>query len=314
MSSLLVVLLALNALAGSFKVLTEETLFRDCPSWNCKGIAVETKDSEGEVLSRIGSWILGRKGWACADFLEVNQERFTITGEWKEGNSTLKVAVANVNIPVEREGEESVIGAGESFLLNGTEIIYQGKNWSFKEISKKKPDLKEIVEKMNRLIDEFNSAKKTSAIAERFGYFVKTLPVKMSDLKLVELSDGFGLRMNLKYITVLKSGRIVETRRTRLILKRSNFELWRRLSEVAFSSGINKFVEISVLRYAPKRGFENMGFIAEGYSFFREGLLNDIDGFMDASEYEFSEDLWFFEEEIYERVGSEYKRKSGKSS
>ncbi|MEO2064870.1 MAG: hypothetical protein ABGX17_00005, partial [Desulfurobacteriaceae bacterium] len=88
----------------------------------------------------------------------------------------------------------------------------------------------------------------------------------------------------------------------RLFLKRSNFEFWKKLTENLFNSGVNKFVEIDVYRFDGNGGFEKGGFVASSYHNFKEGKIKDYESFVENSESNLIEDLWFFADQVYERL------------
>ena len=162
--------------------------------------------------------------------------------------------------------------------------------------------IEEILKNLNRLIDIFNSAKLSSPLAERLGYYAKLLPVSSDDLEVVNTENGKGIRLKLKYKFFTKEGEPIKGRKTRLFMKKSNFEFWRKLTEELFKSGVNKFVELDILRADGKGSFEKCGFVASSYHIFKEGGLKNWKDFLENSESDLSEDLWFFADQVYERL------------
>ncbi|TCK06467.1 hypothetical protein [Phorcysia thermohydrogeniphila] len=183
------------------------------------------------------------------------------------------------------------------------EVLFSGELWERIEFpdTQSEPQIDAILEEVNHLVDIFNSAKYSSPIAERLGYYVKLLPVEEGDIELVPTGDGYGLKIALRYQLFYKSGKPIKTRKTRLIFKKSNFEFWRKVTEVCFNYGINRFVELDILRYNGE-DFSKEGFVAASFNVFKLGYLSTTKGFMDNAESELSEDLWFFADEVYERL------------
>jgi hypothetical protein len=164
------------------------------------------------------------------------------------------------------------------------------------------PDRETLLREINRLIDIFNNAKYSSPLADRLGYFVKTLPVRNEDLKVVNTPTGVGVFVKLKYRLYTRDGEPIDDRKTRLILKRSNFIFWKRLTEELFSLGVNKFVELDVYRFNGKGAYDDEGFVASSYHFYKEYGFPDWRAFVNLSESNLSEDLWFFADQVYERL------------
>ena len=197
------------------------------------------------------------------------------------------------------------IKPGTALLKGNGGYIYRNHYYTSLEPLSENVDLNldSVLKKVNRLIDIFNSAKLSSPLADRLGYYVKTLPVKDSDLELVKTDDGgVGVVVNLRYKFFLKNGEPITGRRTRLFLKKSNYEFWRRLSEELFKSGINKFVDIRVYRFNGENSFEDCGFVDSSYHLYKLGYLKNWKSFLENSESNLSDDLWFFADEVYERL------------
>jgi len=203
------------------------------------------------------------------------------------------------------DGESSVKLKAGSVLLRGdsgyiydyhyyTNLIPVEIKGNFKKV--------EVLKEINKIIDIFNSAKLSSSLSERLGYYVKTLPVRDSDLEVLRLRDGIGVKLKLRYEFFSKDGSPITWRKTRLFLKRGNYEFWRHLSQSLFRNGVNKFVDIEVLRFDGRGSFENCGFVVSSYHLFNLGYLDNWKSFLESSESNLSDDLWFFADEVYERL------------
>ncbi|MEO2068718.1 MAG: hypothetical protein ABGX27_04325 [Desulfurobacteriaceae bacterium] len=221
----------------------------------------------------------------------------------------LNFKVVNLNRPVKlfsESGEETVVFPGETVLFEeGGKVLYKNHLWAsflFTDIKTKEPSLTSLEEEINHLIDIFNSAKYSSPISERIGYYVKLLPVDVNSFEVLETPTGLGLKIRLKYQFFYKDGKPVKGRKTRFILKKSNFNFWKTISELCFRYGVNKFVEIEVYRFNGENDFEKEGFIASSYHYYKENKLSSLSDFINNSESEFSNDLWFFADEVYERL------------
>jgi hypothetical protein len=202
-------------------------------------------------------------------------------------------------------GKELPLKPGTAILIDPFtgRVLFSGKLWERIEFLKEssEPQVEAILEEVNHLVDIFNSAKYSSPIAERLGYYVKILPVEEGDITLVPTGDGYGIRLSLRYQLFYRDGKPIKTRKTRLIFKKSNFEFWRKVTETCFNYGVNKFVELDVYRYDGE-GFTKEGFIASSYNVYKLGYLSTTKDFMDNAESELSEDLWFFADQVYERL------------
>ncbi len=306
-----------NALSQEFKVASTGASLRDLPFGR---IEKTLKEGETGNLTEIYSfWGKTKGGWINLDYTEYSFPPYRETGklvlnykiadngtvvfsDFKKGS--FSVIVLNRKAVLSNGTERIVLNAGTSLLKFEGGFIYKSRfytNLSFPE-SFTEVNLQELLKSLNRIIGIFNSAKMSSPLSERLGYFVKTLPLKESDLKLIKLSDGIALRVFVKYEFFQKDGSPILGRKTRLFLKKSNYEFWRHLSEVAFKNGINKFVDIQVLRYDGKGSFENCGFVASSYHLFKDGILKDWKSFLENSESSLSDDLWFFADRVYERL------------
>ncbi|WP_457568048.1 hypothetical protein [Desulfurobacterium sp.] len=163
----------------------------------------------------------------------------------------------------------------------------------------------ELLNKLNIVIDTFNSARVSSAITERLGYFPKVLPLKETSIRFVNLENGkIGVFINLKYLFYDLNGEEIKDRKTRLILKKGNEVFWQKLSKEVFESYPNaKFVQLNIFRFNGKGSFEKEGFVAAGITDYKSGICDaPPEKFMKKTESELSEDLWFFANEVYERV------------
>ena len=233
--------------------------------------------------------------------VEVGKEKVAVEKE------EFEIAVANYPLLLsDSRGSRVKVKAGTPLLKGLSHYLYGGHLWERAERLKEESELnrEELLKEVNRLIDIFNSVKLSSPLSERLGYYVKTLPVKSEDLTVVKTPTGVGVFVKLKYQFITKDGRVITGRKTRLFLKRSNFEFWRKLTDELFNSGVNKFVEIDVYRFDGEGGFEEGGFVASSYHLFKEGKLKDYESFVESSESNLSEDLWFFADQVYERLES----------
>ena len=217
--------------------------------------------------------------------------------------------IASLNRPLKlysEDGKTLKVLPGEAVLIdeNGR-VLYESYFWSnseFEESEVRDLDIASLEEEINHLIDIFNGAKYSSPISERIGYYVKLLPVDVSSFEVLKTSDGVGLKIRFKYQFFYRDGEPVRGRKTRLILKKSNFNFWKTVSKLCFDSGVNKFVEIEVYRFDGEGDFLKEGFIASSYQYYKEKKLFTLDDFINNSESEFSDDLWFFADEVYERL------------
>ncbi len=220
-------------------------------------------------------------------------------------SATFSVVVVNGGALLS-DGENSVkLKPGTALLKGNGGYLYRNHYYSSLEPLKtsKNVDVDAVLKEINRLIDIFNSAKLSSPLADRLGYYVKTLPVKDSDLKIVRTQDGgVGAVVNLRYKFFLKDGEPITGRKTRLFLKESNYEFWRKLTEKLFDSGINKFVDIKIYRFDGSDSYENCGFVDSSYHLYKLGYLKDWKSFLKNSESNLNDDLWFFADEVYERL------------
>ena len=221
-------------------------------------------------------------------------------------SATFSIVVVNRKATLS-DGFNSVeVKPGTALLKGNGGFVFQNHFYSNLEPEEKFPtyvntDL--VLKEVNRLVDIFNSAKLSSPLADRLGYYVKTLPVRDSDLKLIRTEDGgLGITVNLRYKFFLKNGEPIIGRKTRLFLKKSNYEFWRKLTEELFKSGIDKFVDIRIYRFDGENSFENCGFVDSSYHLYKSGKLENWRDFLDASESSLSDDLWFFADQVYERL------------
>jgi len=231
--------------------------------------------------------------------VEVGKEKVSLTRE------TFQIVVPNFAVEL-RDGSGMIVQvkAGKPLLKSSEAYLYDGHFWDeAKRVKEERVvNREELLKRLNRIIDIYNSTKLSSPLTERLGYYTKTLPVRSEDLTLVETPTGTGAFVKLRYQTVTKKGEPVTGRKTRFILKVSNYEFWKMLTEEAFKSGLNKFLEIDVYRFDGKGNFEKGGFVASSYHLFKEGKLKDWESFLENSESNLSEDLWFFADEVYERL------------
>ena len=221
-------------------------------------------------------------------------------------STTFSIVVVNRKVTLS-DGINSVeLKPGTALLKGNGGFVFQNHFYNSLEPEENftaDVDTDSILKEVNRLIDIFNSAKLSSPLADRLGYYVKTLSVRDSDLKLVKTEDGgVGITINLRYKFFLKDGKPITGRKTRLFLKKSNYEFWRRLTEELFKSGINKFVDIQIYRFNGENTFENCGFVDSSYHLYKSGKLENWKDFLDASESSLSDDLWFFADQVYERL------------
>jgi len=234
--------------------------------------------------------------------VEVDKDRVAVRKE------EFEIVVPNFPVRLkDDEGGVIEVKAGTPLLKGYESFLYGGHFWDEAEKIKEEGTVngEELLKRINEVVDIFNSVKLSSPLSERLGYFVKTLPVRREDLKVVKTPTGTGAYLNLRYQFVTKDGKVIEGRKSRFFLKRSNYEFWRKLTEEAFNSGLNKFFEIDIYRFDGKGGFEKGGFVASSYHLFKEGKLKDWESFIENSESNVSEDLWFFADEVYERLEGE---------
>jgi hypothetical protein len=265
------------------------------------GIVLEPngKFSEGDVILLYKELQDSVIGTFRGEPVEVEKELLRVE-EWP-----LKLVVANFKTELEdRRGRVAQVKAGAPLLEGPEGFIYRGHLYQKAEIKEERSlvDSQELLKEINRLVDIFNSVKLSSPLSERLGYYVKTLPVKSSDIQVVRTPTGIGIFVKLKSQFVTKDGEPITGRKTRFFLKKSNYEFWRKLTEELFNSGVNKFVEIDLYRFDGKGNFEEGGFVASSYHAFKEGKLKDYRSFLDNSESNVSEDMWFFADQVYERL------------
>ncbi|WP_456456845.1 hypothetical protein [Thermovibrio sp.] len=216
-----------------------------------------------------------------------------------------KIVVSNFPLELtDGQGEKVKVKGGTPLLESPEGFLYKNHLWSsyLREKEEKEVNKELLLKKINRLIDIFNSVKLSSPLSERIGYYLKTLPVKSDDLTLIKTPYGIGAYIKLKYRLTTRDGQPIEGRKSRFILKKSNYEFWRRLSTEAFKEGINKFVEIDIYRFDGENSFEPIGFVASSYHEFKDGMLKDYKSFLENSESNISEDAWFFADQVYERL------------
>ena len=220
-------------------------------------------------------------------------------------SSTFSVVVVNRKATLSDGVYSVTLEPGTALLKGNRGYIYRNHFYPSLEPVRKETsiDVDTVLKEINRLVDIFNSAKFSSSLSGRLGYYVKTMPVRDEDLDLVRTDDGdVGIVVNLRYKFFLKSGEPITGRKTRLFLKESNYEFWRRLSEELFKSGVNKFVDLRIYRFNGKDSFENCGFVDSSYHLYKLGYLKNWKSFLENSESNLSDDLWFFADEVYERL------------
>ncbi|SMP04309.1 hypothetical protein SAMN06265339_0218 [Desulfurobacterium pacificum] len=204
-------------------------------------------------------------------------------------------------------GYESIsLKAGIPLLIaDDGEVLYNGAFWTVRRENDSESyfDKEQLISTLNHLIDIYNSAKFSSPIAERLGYYVKTMPLTDEDVSLINTASGRGIIIRLKHRFFMNDGKPINDRKTRLILKKSNFDFWLKLAKSCFDNGINKFVEIEVYRYDPdKEGYDKQGFVAVSYHLYKAGKYDNYDDFLKYSDSDLNDDLWFFADEVYERI------------
>ncbi|WP_457681400.1 hypothetical protein [Thermovibrio sp.] len=263
------------------------------PTGNLKegDLIVVYKEEKGKVI-----------GLLNGEPVEADKEKLLLKDE------KFKILVPNFKVELkDRNGFIAYAQPGEALLKGDLGYAYKGHLYETAEREKEERivDKEELLRELDRLIDIFNSVKFSSPLSERFGYFVKTLPVKPEDLKLVKTGDGEGVVVKLKYQFITKDGETITDRKTRFFLKKSNFEFWRKITQEMFQNGIDKFVEIDVYRFNGKGGFEYEGFVASSYHIYKEGKLDNYRDFVENSESNLSDDLWFFADQFYERLEGE---------
>ncbi len=194
---------------------------------------------------------------------------------------------------------------GTPLLFDGNSVMYNGNFWIFERTNDEQNFFNEekVISALNRLIDIYNSAKFSSPIAERLGYYVKTMPLSDEDVSLIDTNSGKGIIIRLKHKFFMNNGKPITGRKTRLILKKSNFDFWLKLAKSCFDNGVNKFVEIEIYRFNPAiNGYEKEGFVSMSYHLYKSGKYNSYDNFLKYSDSDLSDDLWFFADEVYERI------------
>lgn len=208
-------------------------------------------------------------------------------------------------------GDSAVVEAGTPLLLNEEDgsILYAGRLWTQFTFSPEPltVDTDAILRSVNRLVNIFNSARLSSPVVERLGYYAKVLPVTQGDVETLPAGDRVAVKLKLRYRLFYRNGKPVKGRRTRLILRKSSYEFWRKIVETCFQHGVTAFVELDILRFNGG-SFETQGFIASGYHTFASGELSDTEEFLDNAELNLSKDLWFFVEEVYERLEGKHSR------
>lgn len=247
-----------------------------------------------EIRSRILGWYNG---------IPIAVERKNVHLE------NLVFNVVSLNRPLNlysTDGRTATVLPGKTVSVteNG-KVLYKGYLWSksaFEKPTVKNINLRSLEKVINHLIDIFNAAKYSSPISERIGYYVKLLPINTNSFTALKTSDGIGLKIKLRYEFFYRNGEPVTGRKTRLILKKSNFDFWKTVFKQCFDSGINKFVEIDVYRFDGKSNFSKEGFIASSYHYYKDGKLSKLNDFIKNAESDFSNDLWFFADDVYERV------------
>jgi len=254
-----------------------------------KDVIIVAKEEEDRV---IGLW--------QNEAVEVGKENLEV------GRETFEIVVSNFDAELTDANMRATVKAGTPLLKGSEGFLFKGHLWSSARRAREEKvlNVSELLKEINRLIDIFNSVKLSSPLSERLGYFVKTLPVRSEDLKLVKTQSGVGAFVKLRHQFITKDGRVIKGRKTRFFLKKSNYEFWRKLTEEAFNSGLNKFFEIDIYRFDGEGGFEKGGFVASSYHLFKEDKLKDWESFVENSESNISEDLWFFADEVYERLES----------
>jgi len=265
----------------------------------------------GEVVEPVGELKVGDA------IIVVAEDDDKVTGLWRNRpvevgkeyvavrRESFEIVVPNFLIELKDDGGMvAQVEAGRPILKGYEGYLFNGHMWDRAErlLKERVIDKEELLKELNRLIDIFNSIKLSSPLSERLGYYVKTLPVRDEDLNIVKTSTGTGAFVALRHQFVTKEGKPITGRKTRFFLKKSNYEFWRKLTEEAFNSGLNKFFEIDVYRFDGKGGFEKGGFVASSYHLFKEGKLKDWESFVENSESNISEDMWFFADEVYERL------------
>ncbi|SNR86303.1 hypothetical protein [Desulfurobacterium atlanticum] len=225
----------------------------------------------------------------------------------EKGTFPAGIILKNGTLISEKGKTLSFIKEKTPFIKIGNFIAVNGKFGNFIPITPKVNHISasSILSKVNILVDTFNSARISSAITERLGYFPKVLPITPEDIHIVNLEEERkGVFLNIKYMFYDLDGSKMKDRKTRLILKRGNEVFWEKVSKEVFSlSPSVKFVQINIFRYDGKGNFEKKGFVAVGITDFKKGICDaPPEKFMEKTESELSEDLWFFANEVYERV------------
>jgi len=220
-------------------------------------------------------------------------------------SDTFSIEVVNFKATLKGPEGNRDVPSGTALLQDSSgRFFFKGRFYNSIEFPQLKGEVDReiLLKEINRIIDIFNSAKFSSPLADRLGYYVKTLPVRNEDLRIVKTPNGVGVFVKLKYRFFTKEGKPIDDRKTRLFLKRSNFIFWKNLTQELFGLGVNKFVELDIYRFNGSGGYENCGFVASSYHFYRLYGFKNWRDFIDHSESNLSEDLWFFADQVYERV------------
>ena len=201
--------------------------------------------------------------------------------------------------------------AGEDLRLKvGTPLISLGNgvfisNFRFGRLEfgslKGKVNPSSVIDVVNNFIDVFNSAKSSSPLAERMGYYCRTLKLKGDDLRFADLGRGrVGVYVNLKHQFFDLHGKPFRERKSRLILKVANQSFWQKLIKLIFSKVPSaSFVQVNVERFEDG-SFRKLGFVALGRSDFNEGVCDgNLKVFLDRAEVGLDGDIWFFADEVY---------------
>ena len=272
---------------------------------NLEGVSLKGKEflNEGSVFPVIKS----EKGVAV---IEKGGEKIAVpTNKIKieKGIFSSGIILKNGMLISEKGKTLFFIKAGTPFIKIGNFIAVNGKFGNFVPVIPQEGyiSVSNILSKVNIVVDTFNSARISSAITERLGYFPKVIPVTPEDINVVNLEEGKkGVFLNIKYMFYDLDGSEIKDRKTRLILKRGNEVFWEKVSKEIFTLNPSiKFVQINIFRYNGKGNFEKKGFVAVGITDFKNGICDaPPEKFMERTESELSEDLWFFANEVYERV------------
>ncbi len=161
-----------------------------------------------------------------------------------------------------------------------------------------------VLSTVNNFIEVFNSAKASGALANRMGYYCKTLKVDENDLCYVNLGSGrIGIYIDLKHQFFDLHGKPFNDRKARLILRLSNEAFWQKLSKLLLSRIPEAaFIQINIERFSGE-GFEKLGFVAVGKSEFKKGICEvDPKVFVKRVEMDIKDDIWFFAEDVYREM------------